>query len=211
MHTLGNLGGAYAKLGRSHEALTCHELALLIACEVGDVERQAVELGNLGYTYAETLGRSNVGIYYFEQALGLFHSYNDQYNEAKTLANIGGAHWKAQRFQVALRFLNQARGIAIEQEARGLIGSILSRIGNIYSALGQHDEAFQAYQRALLLDQGRGDREAEEQHLKSLGLLQQAKGISEEALQLHRKALVLARERKDVQQKHNILEILLVR
>lgn len=198
MHTLGNLGGAYAKLGRSHEALTCHELALLIACEVGDVERQAVELGNLGYTYAETLGRSDVGIYYFEQALGLFHSYNDQYNEAKTLANIGGAHWKAQRFQVALRFLNQARGIAIEQEARGLIGSILSRIGNIYSALGQHDEAFQAYQRALLLDQGRGDREAEEQHLKSLGLLQQAKGNLEEALQLHRKALVLARERKDV-------------
>jgi tetratricopeptide (TPR) repeat protein len=198
MHALGNLGGAYAKFGRSHEAIACHESSLLIAYELGNVVSQALELGNIGCTYTEAFEMPAIGICYLEQALSLFCTARDQYNEAKTLANIGGAYWQAKRSRLALRFLDQAKSIATEQGDRGLLGSILSKIGNIYSALGRRDDAFRTYQQALLLDQGRGDGRAEGQHLNSLGLLQQADGHPEEALQLYRKALVLARGRKNL-------------
>ena len=198
MHTLGDLGAAYTKFGYPYEALACHEFALLIADELANIECQAIELGRIGCTYADVFEWPETAICYFKQALDLFSSLHDQYNEAKTLANIGDAYWKAKHFQVALRFLDTAKTIAIEQDDRRLLGSVVSKIGNIYNALGQRGNAFYAYQQALLLDQGRGDRRAEEQHLNSLGLLQQADGHPEEALQLYRKALVLARERKDL-------------
>lgn len=198
MRVLDNLGGAYAKIGSSHEAISCHELALLIAYELDNVESQALALGNLGCAYTDVFGCPEAGIYYFEQALSLFSGMRDQYNEAKTLANMGGAYWSMKHFQLALHFFSQAKGIASEQGDRGLLGDILSKLGNTYSALGQGDEALRAHQQALLLDQGRGDRQAEEHHLNSLGLLQKAAGHLDEALQLHRKALNLARARKDL-------------
>ena len=63
---MGNLGNAYAELGKVHRAIEYYEQALAIAREIGDKRGEGADLGNLGQS-TPLWARSDKATLYFEQ------------------------------------------------------------------------------------------------------------------------------------------------
>ncbi len=97
---LGNLGNAYAALGRVEEAIGYYQQALAIAREIGDRRAEGADLGNLGAAYYR-LGRVEEAIGYYQQALAIAREIGDRRGEGIRAWNLGLALEKQGRYAEA--------------------------------------------------------------------------------------------------------------
>ncbi len=75
-NALGNLGKAFATLGRSGEAITCYEKDLVITQAIGDRRGEGLVRGNLGLEYAE-IGKFDLAKAFCEQSLTIAYDLLD--------------------------------------------------------------------------------------------------------------------------------------
>ena len=89
--SLGNLGTAYAQIGRIRDAIECGEQALAIARETGNRNSEGTWLGNLGNRYAD-LGQTQQAIAHYEQALAIARETGNRNAEGTWLGNLGNRY-----------------------------------------------------------------------------------------------------------------------
>ena len=105
---LGNLGLAYAALGRVEEAIQHYQQALAISREIGDRRGEGNHLGNLGNAYRD-LGRVEEAIQHYQQALAISREIGDRRGEKRWLTFLGGVQFLA-RHPLYRRFLLLLQG-----------------------------------------------------------------------------------------------------
>ncbi len=182
---LGNLGLAYAHLGRVEEAIGYYERALDIAREIGDRRGEGNHLGNLGLAYAD-LGRVEEAIGYYQQALDIAREIGDRRGEGNDLGNLGLAYAALGRVEEAIGYYEQALDIAREIGDRRAEGALLGNLGLAYADLGRVEEAIKYYQQALAIAREIGDRRGEGLRAWNLGLALEKQGRYAEAAGLMR-------------------------
>lgn len=202
---LGNLGIAYANMGRAEDAIDYFQQALAIAIEIGDRKGQGQRLGNLGVTY-KNLGRMEEAIDYLQQALALTIEIGDRKGQGANLGSLGNAYVNLGRAEQAIDYYQQALTIAKEIGNRRHEGVWLSNLGNAYADLGQVEEAIDHYQQALALAIEIGDRRGEGSDLGNLGIVYADLGQVEKAIDYYQRALVIQREIGDKRNEGNQLD-----
>ena len=190
---LGNLGDAYADLGRVEEAIEKHEAALIISREIGDRRGEGNHLGNLGNVYADQ-GRVEEAIKKYEAALIISQEIGDRRNEGNWLGNLGNAYRNQGRVEEAIEKYEAALLISREIGDRRGEGNHLGNLGNAYRNQGRVEEAIEKYEAALLISREIGDRRGEGVRLGNLGLAYADLGRVEEAIEKYQAALIISRE-----------------
>ena len=108
--SLGNLGTAYAQIGRIRDAIECGEQALAIARETGNRNNEGAWLGNLGAA-TPILGRPSRLLPY-EQALAIARETGNRNDEGLWLGNLGTSYAALGQTQQAIAHYEQALTIA---------------------------------------------------------------------------------------------------
>ena len=128
---LGNLGGAYDRLGQIERGIEHHMQALAISREVGDRQEECMRLGNLGTAYMD-LGQTERGIEHHTQALAISREVGNRQAEGHHLNNLGNAYlYGLNDPAAALPWLQQARSTTNHRDSllRHLFCSSVSPLG----------------------------------------------------------------------------------
>ncbi len=127
--SLGSLGNAYYRIGRTRNALDCCEQALAIARETGDRNNEGSWLGNLGNCYAD-LGQTQQAIEHYQQALAIARETGDRNAEGSCLGNLAEVLSDKGHYAEAIQ-----RAMESVQIGDGISSPNLSSYGNGYLAL----------------------------------------------------------------------------
>jgi tetratricopeptide (TPR) repeat protein len=190
---LGNLGLAYAALGRVDEAIGCYEKHLAIARKIGDRRGEGNALGNLGPAYAD-LGQVDKAVGFYEQALVIDREIGDRRGEGNALGNLGVAYADLGQVDKAVGFYEQVLEIAQEIGDRRSEGNTLGNLGSAYYRLGQVDKAVGFYEQRLVIAREIGDRRGEGNALGNLGLAYADLDQVDKAVGFYEQQLAIARE-----------------
>jgi tetratricopeptide (TPR) repeat protein len=147
-YALGNLGNAYADLGKARRAIEYHEQQLIIVRAIGDRRGEGNALGNLGNAYAD-LGEARRAIEYHEQQLVIARAIGDRRGEGNALGNLGLAYAALGEARRAIEFYEQSLLI------KRAIGDRRGEANSLYStalaleALGDRAQAISYAEAAL--------------------------------------------------------------
>jgi tetratricopeptide (TPR) repeat protein len=191
--SVGNLGQAYAAMGRVREAITCYEAALASAREIGDRRGEGAWLGSLGNAY-RALGEVRRAIEYHEQALAIARAIGDRRGEGAGLGSLGNAYRELGEVRRAIDFYQQALAIAREIGDRRGEGACLGNLGNAYRDLGEVRRAIEYHEQALSISRAIGDRRGEGADLGNLGIAYRDLGEVRRAIEFYQQALAIARD-----------------
>ncbi|MDH3592659.1 MAG: tetratricopeptide repeat protein, partial [Planctomycetota bacterium] len=152
---LNNLGNSFVDAQRLEEALPCYELAVDIARECGDLPAEAAALFNRGRAFA-VVARIDEAKDCFERALDIFREIGDPNGEAETLDELGWAIAGFGEREEAVRCLRTACEAAGNTGQHALLARSLRHLANVQHELGEHQDAWQLYDRALGLGRSHG-------------------------------------------------------
>ncbi|OWK45070.1 High-affnity carbon uptake protein Hat/HatR [Fimbriiglobus ruber] len=203
-NALGNLGNAYAALGRVDDAIEHYRQNLAIAREIGDRRGEGNALGNLGLAYA-ALGRVDDAIEHYRQQLVIAREIGDRRGEGNALGNLGLAYADLGRVDDAIEHYRQWLVIAREIGDRRGEGNALGNLGLAYADLGRVDDAIEHYRQNLAIAREIGDRRGEGSALGNLGNAYAALGRLDDAIEHYRQRLAIAREIGDRRGEGNAL------
>ena len=201
---LGNLGLAYADLGKIRKAIEFQEQRLIIAREIGDRRGEGNALGNLGLAYAD-LGEPRKAIEYHEQALAIDREIGDLRGEGQDLGNLGNAYAALDELRKAIEYHEQALAIDREIGDRSNEGIWLGNLGNDYYMLGEPRKAIEYYEQALAIAREIGDVRGEGNRLGNLGLAYKNLGETRKAIEFYEQQLSITREIGDRRGEGNAL------
>lgn len=167
---LGNLGNAYADLGRAVRARECYTRALAVVRQHGDRLSEGRLLGNLGNTWLAT-GDLEGALRDYEQALtvirtsgGASRSKVDQSNAARSESRVltGLGHvWEEQgHFQQAITYYQDALALLRTLDDTPAQCRVLGALGRAYTKAGDQHGATECYQAGLALARRLGDQPA---------------------------------------------------
>jgi tetratricopeptide (TPR) repeat protein len=187
---LSDLAGAYHRLGRVDEAISCLETGLRIHRELGDRAGEQAVLSNLGIVYRES-GRLEEAIASCRLSLEISHETADRYGEAILVNSLGKIYREQGRFDAAITAYAESLG-AFEElgDAYGQ-GNALANLGEVCGVAGRAGEAVDYCQRSLELFREVGDRSDEAEALWRLGSAWDALGRRELAHACWREALAI--------------------
>jgi CHAT domain-containing protein/Tfp pilus assembly protein PilF len=191
---LNNLGGAYADLSLSHEALTFYQRCLDLAPGQISPQRHATVLNNIGLLY-DSLGDGEKAIRYYQDALAIDRDQNDGPDLARTFNNLGLAHDRAQHGEQARRAYDQALLFARKSGERRTEAQALYNLGYLEIGLGHPSRAVELCRQALAL--AVGDREIEAAARTAMGAAYRELGQLDAATTELTSALAISRERGD--------------
>lgn len=146
---LTNLGIVYEASGRLERARASYEEALERATRMGDAARALRARGSLGQLET-ALGRHDEALEHFRGAHDLAVELADPAREAQTLVDLGDALRRMDRFADALVCLERAHDLAAEVGLEVGEPYLLSTLGAVHSALGDHATAMDHHERALV-------------------------------------------------------------
>ena len=190
---LGNLGLAYAALGKVEKAIGYYDEALSISREIGDRRGEGSDLGNLGLAYF-SLGKVEKAIGYYDEALSISREIGDRRGEGSDLGNLGNAYAALGKVEKAIGYYDEALSISREIGDRRGEGTDLGNLGNAYFSLGKVEKAIGYYDEALSISREIGDRRGEGNHLGNLGNAYAELGKVEKAIGYYDEALSISRE-----------------
>jgi len=98
----------------------------------------------------ESLGDFDGALIDYKLGLETARSLNNDIHIAHGLVNIGAIYYLSDRYEYALKVLNDAYNIAKNTDDDELKGDVNSELGILYSYLGQNDRAMQYYEQAYL-------------------------------------------------------------
>jgi len=136
--------------GRLAEALGHAQLALALYREEGNEPGVAKMLNGVGYIHAQ-LGEYQQALEVCEQALSMSRGRGDPLNEAPIWDSVGYVLFHLGRFDEAITHIRTALR-TIEGMAGGYYQTtMLTHLGDVYHAVGDQDQARQAWEQALAI------------------------------------------------------------
>ncbi|MEW6736349.1 MAG: tetratricopeptide repeat protein [Acidobacteriota bacterium] len=206
---LGNLGTAYADLGKYRNAIEYYQQALIVSREIGDRRGEGQDLGSLGIAY-RNLGEYRKAIEYCQQALFISREIGDRRAEGGILGSLGNAYYSLGEYRKAIEYYEQCLTIAREIGDRRGEGNALTSMGNAYADLGDTHKAISYYEQALVIHREIGDRMGEGIVLGNLGIRYKELGDLQKAIDYYQQALAIKREIGDVSEQgytlHNLAD-----
>lgn len=172
--------------------------------QAGSRQTEADRLLELGIQQYRT-GQPTPAIATLQQALQLYQAIADQRKVARTLRNLGNAHYTMSGYEQALTYFQQSLDLARQIGDKEGESAALGNMGVVYANLGDYDKADQYYQQALTLNRANRDRLGEGQILGNLAEVFQARGEYAKAIDYLQQTIVIARELKDLRLEANSL------
>ena len=195
-NALGNIGNAYANLGKQRRAIEFHNQALIILREVSNRRGEGAALGNLGIAY-RNLGEPRRAIEFFEQALEIDREIGARRNEGHDLGNLGNAYADLGEPRRAIEFYEQALAISREIGDRLSEGTVFGNLGLAYADLGEPRRAIEFYKQALVILREIGDRRGEGNDLWNMSLVLDELGDRVQAIAYAEAALKIYEQIED--------------
>ena len=154
----------------------------------GNLRDMAVNLNNLG-TVAHLQNRYDQAVPYYEQAVALARSINNDYATAMPSGNLGMVAMQRGEYELAAPILDESirlfRSVGYEQKLAVMLGNR----GNLSYRQEKYDEAATIQEEALSRKRRIGDRLAVAHSLGDLGLTEIERGDIERAAELLTEAL----------------------
>ncbi len=145
---------------------------------MGDREKEALTLNNLGGIYSE-LGKKQKALEYYEQSLSLSKVLGSRLNEAKTLNYLGNIYADLGKQQVDLK--TKEKALKYYQLALPLHQSVMNRngeantlnnLGLLYLDLGEKHTALKYLQQSLPLYKAVSNRQGEANTLRNIAAIE---------------------------------------
>jgi tetratricopeptide (TPR) repeat protein len=185
---LNELGRAYYLRGDLNKALEYYGRALPIRHALNDRKGESFTLTAMGRAYSNGFGDDARARELYEQALQLGREIDNRRLVAQTLGDLGRLDYKAGDYDAALKHYNEALAAVVNGD-QSVKAEILTYIGLVYSAWGQHREAIDQYfSQALRLQEGR-DPVGRARTLQYMGRAYAGLGEDEKALEVLNQAL----------------------
>lgn len=193
--------------GRFHECRTALEMVLPVADRAPDRRRlgSALRTG-LGIMYG-LQGRYEQARPWFMEALDLSRRSGDPHEQARAAAGLGTfANLAGDTAESMTHFAEVARLVMELEHDDWLMGSVMTRVGDIHHQLGEHDKAYERYTDAIALAEKGGSPRLLGKTLLRLGRLQLDLGRYADAVGSLGKAEDLARRLGDVPLRSAVLD-----
>lgn len=190
------LGHLLSASGRNPEAIP-HLLQSKQMFEfLGNLEREAATLGNLGALYMRQSDYQRALEYYFS-SLKLWQQLNDQPGIANTYYHIAIINERMERPKQAIEFYTKSLQINEEQNDYSGIAINASSLATVYARIGHTDKAKEAVQKGLAATEKLPGEHARATILLELSSIYKDEKSYIKALEANNKALALAREMPD--------------
>ncbi|MDQ8705758.1 BTAD domain-containing putative transcriptional regulator [Streptomyces sp. LHD-70] len=184
--------------GRFHECRTALETALPPADRSTEQRLASALRTGMGIMYG-LQGRYQEARAWFTQALDLSRRADDPHEQARACAGLGTfANLEGDAAESMTHFAEVARLVGSLEHDDWLMGSVMTRVGDIHHQLGEHDQAYDRYTDAIALAERSGSPRLLGKTLLRLGRLQLDLGRPAEAAGALGKAEDLARRLGDV-------------
>lgn len=159
----------------------------------------------MGLSYYD-IGKLDVAVMYFEQAVWFGRNEGDRDLEGAGLGNLGRAYTAMGYFERALDFHGEHLAIARERHDLAQQSRALTNMGNVYRQLGDTERAVVYHQQALELARRISDGFREAAALDHLGSTFLQMGDGAQAELLYKQSLALARRIGDQSRIKSILD-----
>ena len=180
-------------IGRFSERITAIELGLIAAKAIPDFQAETELLGRLGSSYLN-LGRTELAIERFQQAIAMARSIDFRAGEGSLLSDLGCAYHSIGQVYLGIDRIREALAIAREVNDRIGEGVCLGNLGVAYRSVGQLEKAINCHQKALAIACEIGNRRGESAALDNLGGAYRDLGQTEQAINNFQRALNIALE-----------------
>ncbi|KAA3665370.1 MAG: hypothetical protein DWQ04_00915 [Chloroflexi bacterium] len=158
----------------------------------------------MGLSYLD-IGKLDVAVMYFEQAVNVGRAENSEQLEGTGLGNLGLAYMALGYLERAIDFHEEHLALAKKVEDRVEEGKALGRMGHVYLRLGDVERAIGLHERELAIFKKVGDRYKEANALHSLGDVYRHLGEITQAVDFYKQSLAIA---KDIGDKTRVERIL---
>lgn len=179
-----------------------YEVTLAEAREATAADREFVAAHRLVRQAAETNNKHTAearrdALEILGRARDVFAKFGDRYQQALTLAFMGGILAESGEFRQALGLSQQAADLCHQLGDRSLEASARNLVGGMLDVLGDPQKALDSYRQALTLFHTIGFPDLEAVVLSNIGKIQSDFGDWQKALEYYRQGLPLTREAGD--------------
>ena len=162
--------------------------------ETPDERRAAGNSYNtMGLSYLD-IGKLDVAVMYFEQAVNVARAENLRELEGKGLGNLGLAYAALGYIERAIEFHEEHLAIARELADRGEEGRSQGNLGLVYRQKGEPERAVRFHERELQIFQRLANRYKEAEALHNLGETYRELGDAAQAEDYYKQSLAIARD-----------------
>jgi CHAT domain-containing protein/Tfp pilus assembly protein PilF len=141
----------------------------------------------------------------YEEALPLWRTASDVYEEATTVMSIGEVEFHLQENQKAFDSLTQVLALwRAAGDARGEAAALVD-LGNLYDGRGEPEKALDSYNQALAVYRSVGDISGEGLALTGIGKVYRYQGREQDALKSYEQALEFERKAGDQAREATVL------
>jgi tetratricopeptide (TPR) repeat protein len=183
--------------GRSHQATSQLQRALMLLSGTGDRASQARVLHNLA-TVEFQEGRYQQAGEHHRQALELHRAAGNQAGAARALGGLSDVDLRLGRFQEAGANLQQALSLCREVGDRVNEAYIVALLGDLSLRLSRYQDATAQFEHALVLFRETGDQTGEAWTLAHLGAAHLEQGHGALAVDYHQHARAIACDTQDL-------------
>lgn len=192
--SMNEVAGMLTGLSEYTQALSYFAQSLALWRKAGRLEGEARTLARMGHTY-DMMGDYQKAADYLNQALDLWQKTNDPAGEADTLSKLGSVYSALVLRRIPLpsdvrieeyvsRALRRIQDIDHERKA-----IILSRIGLVYSVLGNAEKGLDYYSQALRVSEGLRDQRGMADTQYAMGLTSETDNKLLKALEFYDRSI----------------------
>ena len=158
----------------------------------------------MGMSYLD-IGKLDVAVLYFEQAVNIARDEKNLELEGRGLGNLGLVYTTMGYLERAIEFHEENLAIARQTENAAQEGKALGNLGRVYRQKGNPEKAIRLHRKELSIAQSLSDRYKEAAALHSLGETYRQMGRSGDAVKHYQQSLAIARDIGDKTRVERIL------
>ncbi len=159
---------------------------------------------SMGLSYLD-IGKLDVAVLYFEQAVNIARDEKSLELEGRGLGNLGRVYNTIGYLDRAIEFHEEQLIIARKTENLAQEGKALGNLGRVYRKKENSEKAIRFHKKELAIAQSLADRYKEATALHSLGETYRGMGTSGKAIQYYQQSLAIARDIGDKTRVERIL------
>ncbi len=152
-----DLAIASRKSGDYSACQTWHEKALFLAKKTGNLELEEDSNHGLGFLW-ETVGEHERAIDFYQKSIEIAEKRRSQTGIVTSTQNIAQTLLKAGHRDLALKKIENAWQLALQQPDTMRRAHVLSDYGEILAAAGAHDQAIEKFEKSLVAYEKLGDQ-----------------------------------------------------
>jgi signal transduction histidine kinase/CheY-like chemotaxis protein len=174
---------------RFEEAVDLYTRSLCFADTLGDIQKKADALQNIGLCY-HYMGDYNAAYAHYKKAVAIYDSLNLSADLANAYQNIGIIFTDWQKYERSIVFYKKALEINQKSDQSERVAALLQNIGVVYYYWQHYQEAIAYYQKSFKIFQKHKDTHGMGSAYLNLGVVYEDIGQIQEALGYYQKAYI---------------------